>query len=194
MPLEIETSAAGVKVVAMWPDGDWKLFENIKPDTLRQMQAARRQHSEAHRALWAAAHCKTHNKLTLAQRVDRGLLLSLDDQTKQVCQWRVDRHGKLPKEQQQPSLVDNNDPAVQACAAFAVPECKLYASYKLSQRSIKVARNKRDEKIRKVQVRGGQPRTAAERAARRESGMSLSPHAVKMKKQEEEDDELEARG
>ena len=143
MPLEIENLA---EVRKLWRGGLMAIgssSKHIKPDTLRQMQAARRQHIETQGALWAAAHCKTHNKLTLAQRVDRGLLLSLYDQIKQVCQWRVDRHGKLPKDPQQPSLVDNKDPAVQACKAFAVFECNLYAGDELDQRSIKAARNKR---------------------------------------------------
>ena len=45
--------------------------------------------------LWNGIHRATNRVLQLKQRADRTLLLSLFEQTRQICQWKVMKHGSL---------------------------------------------------------------------------------------------------
>ena len=48
--------------------------------------------------LLEAEHVVTHNKITVRQRPNRGLLISMYDQAKQVMQVRADRFGEIAEE------------------------------------------------------------------------------------------------
>ena len=47
-----------------------------------------------HDVLWEAEHEITHHKIWMAQRVDRRLLLSVYEQSRQICQVRLDVFGE----------------------------------------------------------------------------------------------------
>ena len=71
--------------------------------------------------LWEGVALHTSHELYLAQRVDRVLLMSLYEQSKQIAQLRIDLFGSLPGEQ--PAQVDNACQPVQDALGFFPPFC-----------------------------------------------------------------------
>ena len=54
----------------------------------------------------------------------------------------VDRHGELPVEPEQPAVINNNNPTVQAAYAFAKPLLEKFASGELAdKKELQEARN-----------------------------------------------------
>ena len=77
--------------------------------------------------------------LKLIQRPDRTLLLSFVEQSKQILQFNVKRHGPLPGNEN--TTLPNNHPTIQACAQFAIPLLEDYANGILDNSGLKAARN-----------------------------------------------------
>ena len=51
--------------------------------------------------LWSATHCVTKHKVTIRQRVDRGLLLSIYEQQRQIVQVKMTMFGPVANEHEQ---------------------------------------------------------------------------------------------
>jgi hypothetical protein len=51
--------------------------------------------------LWASTHVETKHKISMQQRVDRNLLLSLFEQTRQILQIRLDLFGHIEDQRKQ---------------------------------------------------------------------------------------------
>lgn len=96
-------------VTARWPDGHEWVCPYVTHGSLK---AAQRKKAPNEGTLWSSEHTVTHNKVTIIQRTDRSLLLSVMDQAKQVLQARADLFGDLPGPQ--PSAVPKDTPAIQA--------------------------------------------------------------------------------
>ena len=71
-------------------------------------------------SLWTGEHVETHHKLQIVQRADRGLIIILQEQSRQVCQLRVNLFGVLPEPQ--PMAVPRDNAVLQDC------EVRLYLS------------------------------------------------------------------
>ena len=74
--------------------------------------------------LWEMRHATSNNELTINQRTDRKLLLSLYEQSKQILQLTMENWGPLPGVQ--PSVVDRSDPTLKAALAFLTPIAEAY--------------------------------------------------------------------
>ena len=81
-------------VSAKWLDGTWWVIEGETVETLRPKILGSSSSNKP--ALWDGINCETRHDLKLVQRADRHLLLSLVEQSKQILQFRVDKHGELP--------------------------------------------------------------------------------------------------
>lgn len=129
LPLQMPTSEEGfpiednVSAVATFADGMTVSVPGCTVKKLREMQAARG--GKIQTPLWEGTHHATHHVLQLKQRPDRCLLLSLYEQSRQVCQWKVAKHGVL--EDPTNSIKPADHEAVVAAANFAIPFCLKYA-------------------------------------------------------------------
>ena len=97
--------------------------------------ATSRRSTHSSEPIFEGQHSVTKNKLVVAQRADRQLLISLFEQSKQICQIRVDRCGTLPGSQ--PCVVPLETPALQTCIVFLTKVAQDYASDKISLPQIK---------------------------------------------------------
>ena len=94
-----------------------------------------RRSTQSNEAIFEGQHSVTKNKLVVAQRADRQLLLSFYEQSKQICQIRVERCGELPGTQ--PCTVPLETPALQTCIVFMTKVAQDYASDKITLQQIK---------------------------------------------------------
>jgi hypothetical protein len=69
----------------------------------------------------------TKNKVTVAQRVDRTLLMSVYEQKRQIAQVRIDVFGPLPRQGDCTHVVPNDDPTILKCLKFLRPMVLAYA-------------------------------------------------------------------
>jgi hypothetical protein len=76
--------------------------------------------------LWHGTKTDTHHLLSLQQRPDRVLLLSLYEQQRQVAQVKIGLFGSLPDPQ--PATVPKDCEALQAAVKFMVPIAMKYES------------------------------------------------------------------
>ena len=96
-------------------------MKGITAKMVREMYAAKGGGPQP--PLWEGTHLATHHTLTLKQRSDRHLLVSLYEQSRQICQWVVAKHGEVNSN----LIIPNDTPAVAATAKFATPFCVMYA-------------------------------------------------------------------
>ena len=162
LPLVYDESKSGTAfVVAKWPDGDARCL-SITQSQLARAQTKRRADSQG--PLWADRNPRNHNNLSLCQRADRVLLLSIYEQSKQLVQFRVDRHGKLPYTPEQVNVVDNSQTAVVECAKFAIPICEMYVSGKCTTK--KQLQQARDKMYKDLHIPKGYLKIARTKALR----------------------------
>jgi hypothetical protein len=133
-----------------------------------------RRSTQSNEAIFEGQHSVTKNKLVVAQRADRHLLLSLYEQSKQICQIRVDRGGTLPGTQ--PSTVPLETPALQTCIVFMTKVAQDYASDKITLPQIK-------ELKQEFEQQHPLPNAAAKRAASTPASMDGEPAPSKVVKQ-----------
>ena len=119
-------------------------------------------------------HSVTKNKLVVAQRADRHLLISLYEQSKQICQIRVDRCGTLPGTQ--PCVVPLETPALQTCIVFMTKVAQDYASDTITLQQIKELKHDFEQQH-------PLPNAAAKRAASTPASMDGEPAPSKVVKQ-----------
>ena len=133
-----------------------------------------RRSTQSNEAIFEGQHSVTKNKLVVAQRADRQLLLSLYEQSKQICQIRVDRCGTLPGNQ--PATVPLETPALQTCIVFMTKVAQDYASDKITLQQIK-------ELKQEFEQQHPLPNAAAKRAASTPASMDGEPAPSKVVKQ-----------
>ena len=74
--------------IAVWADGMRRAISGVTIADLKRWQQARGVVSSD---VWVGEHSVTHHRLVVKRRPDRGLLMSLYEQTAQICQVRVSR-------------------------------------------------------------------------------------------------------
>ena len=131
-----------------------------------------RRSTQSNEAIFEGQHSVTKNKLVVAQRADRHLLISLYEQSKQICQIRVERCGTLPGTQ--PCTVPLETPALQTCIVFMTKVAQDYASDKITLQQIKELKREFEER---------HPLAAAKRAASTPASMDGEPAPSKVVKQ-----------
>jgi hypothetical protein len=126
-PEVLETAADADPIVAVFVDGTKK---ELTCWTVGQhRQSLQRRKADGCGALFVGEHHASHNKITVTQRCDRALLLSMYEQTKQISSVRVDIFGDLPSPQ--PGVVPDNNATLLKAAEWLVPMARDYCSGKV---------------------------------------------------------------
>ena len=110
-------------------------FESQVPDMLVGAYRLGRRNSKGSKAsavLWEAVQAGTHHKLIMSQRLDRSLLISLYEQSRQVCQVRADVFADISAEDQR-SQRPADHPAIVAGVAFMAAIGQKYATGELKK-------------------------------------------------------------
>ena len=120
----IEPDALGSDgIVLEWLDGSTcKMSEHIMTvGKYRLLACARANNSQS--KLLELEHEVTHNKVWMIQRCDRSLLVSIYEQSKQICQVKASLFGEVTTEYADGSVhtMPNEHATIQACKAFLEP-------------------------------------------------------------------------
>ena len=114
--------------------------EHEVPEILNKQVLAR---LETHRSatqpnfIWEGVHIKTKNKITVAQRIDKILLLSMHEQSEQILQLRVSKWGPLPNVPEQHAPAGPRDPTLQIVLALMQPWAESYCQDKITIEDLK---------------------------------------------------------
>ena len=95
-------------VEAVWPDGDRKVMHEMSIEAYTNANKSRKK--DEIEPLLVAEHKKNHHRVSVAQRTDRCLLISVYEQSRQVLQLRADAFGPLPDPQ--PAVTTNDNPTI----------------------------------------------------------------------------------
>ena len=152
LPLEItEKAGPGDPVVAEFADGDRHEIPGLSQGRLQSLVGrgggggGGRNPKESN-VLWTGTHAETNHTITVAQRVDRALLLSVYEQARQVLMVRQNLFGPVPDEHQQSPL---DDPTLQKALAFTK---KIAASYANGEVAVAGLKDYRDAGFRRLGI------------------------------------------
>jgi hypothetical protein len=93
--------------------------------------------------LWQGEHHASHHRLTISQRTDRQLLLSMYEQSKQILQIRMSLFGVLPLPQ--PATIPRGSEILAKAVAFLKPLAESYASGAIVD--VAELKKRKDEKV-----------------------------------------------
>jgi hypothetical protein len=146
-------------VMAKFSNGDVAEVPGLTFQALRRL--LRRGTITTTGKLWQAEHVATHHALHIEQRVDRKLLLSIFEQSKQRLQIRMDRFGELTDEEQAQQLPEKHGVLIEALK-FLQPIAELYAKDEVKLEDLKKVR---DDKLAALQPIARTTTRAAKRPA-----------------------------
>ena len=104
-----------------FPDGDFHTFDNIFGLAAKTRSVGKKPVE----VLWQAEHKRTHNIISIKQRTDRHLLISIFNTDNQICQARMDAFGELP--QPQPAVVPIDHPTLAKALKHLSPVFQKFA-------------------------------------------------------------------
>jgi hypothetical protein len=167
-PIEVseDAGASDALVEARWPDGHVAVVTEMTHGALRL--ASRGSNVAPSQGLvWEGEHEQSRHRVTVQQRVDRSLLLSMYEQGRQILMTRLDKFAEV---QDQHHQVLKTHPALIAVAAMMVPLAQRYCKGLLKREDL----NKhRDEYLANMTVRG--EKAARRSAAAAEKSKPLGP-------------------
>ena len=121
-------------VVATWAGGHSHEVPGLSIGRLKEILG--RGHSTGD--LWCETHCESKHKLTVKQRVDRCLLLSLYEQQQQILQLRLNLFGKVEDEAKQ---LPKEHPTLQKALSLLIPLATKYAKNEIKKQDLKTLRD-----------------------------------------------------
>ena len=126
-------------VVARWPDGHEHTISGLTYGRLGEMMRVSHGASASQGPLWEGVHSQTNHKITVAQRVDRQLLVSVYEQSRQILQVKATAFGPIEDEhKQQP----NENSTIQAALKFLEPIVINYCAGTLEKDEMKKERDR----------------------------------------------------
>ena len=141
LPLSVPSSGSDADIVmATWASGDTHEVPGLTIGRLKEVLGRGSSVGD----LWVATQKETKHKLTIKQRVDRCLLLSLFEQQRQILQLRMNLLGPVDDENRQ---LPKGHPTLEKALAIMVPLGTKFANSKMSKAELKLAR---DAEIKKV--------------------------------------------
>jgi hypothetical protein len=173
MPLlteELEAADETNLVKWTWSDGHSIVFDFCTVGALKLKQRQNIAKLGAPCA-WEGEHVVTHNRISVSQRVDRNLLLSIYEQNKQVGMLKMSHFGEIQNEHQQ---IEPTHPVAIAAYKFFIPIAKAYAENTITREQITI---KRDEGLRNLGILNGSRRGPRVKAAPTEQPVTASPAA-----------------
>ena len=122
-------------VSASWANGESHVVDGLTVKSVRQQQSK----PKGEGILWEGTQIGTNHKISLAQRVDRKLLLSLYEQQAQRCSINLEVFGYIEDQHKQ---LKADDEIVKKGLAFMAPLAYKFAKGELSRVELKDERNK----------------------------------------------------
>lgn len=122
-------------VSASWANGESHVVDGLTVKSVRQQQSK----PNGVGILWEGTQIGTNHKISLAQRVDRKLLLSLYEQQAQRCSINLEVFGYIEDQHKQ---LKADDEIVKKGLAFMAPLAYKFAKGELSRVELKDERNK----------------------------------------------------
>ena len=118
-------------VLAEWPDGCKSMIRLTK----NQLKGSH----TAPGVLYENEHTQTHHKISIKQRVDRSLLMSVYEQNRQILQVKMNLFGPIDNENVQQPL---DHPATQGALSLLTgkPLVDKYCAGELTQQQLKDTR------------------------------------------------------
>ena len=123
-------------VIACWPDGfsaplpDWTVGEYLKLVGTGGKRSG---------AMFSTTHVKTCHEITVAQRSDRDMLMSIYEQGKQICMTKVPYWGDVVDNKTLP----DNHPSVQGAFTFMKELAEAFARDEVARDELKEERDRR---------------------------------------------------
>ena len=137
---KLENCSDDEMVTADWPDGTRHLINA----TVGQLSAMSRDGSRVEGALYQTEHCVTKHALTVRQRADRTLLVSLYEQKQQILQVKAEFFGDTNGAK---NMLPPSHPAIVAAATFMTSIANAYAADKIKKHELKADRDQRLKRI-----------------------------------------------
>jgi hypothetical protein len=134
-PIEVseDAGASDAPVEARWPDGHVAVVTEMTHGALRL--ASRGSNVALSQGLvWEGEHEQSRHRVTVQQRVDRSLLLSMYEQGRQILMTRLDKFAEV---QDQHHQVLKTHPTLIAAAAMMVPLAQRYCKGLLKREDLK---------------------------------------------------------
>ena len=168
LAVTIATGADHEPIIASFADNSSIPIAEITSKTYIELTTSSKRHDESTGVLWRGEHVATKNNLRVQHRNDRGLLVSLYEQSLQVCQVHVDafetaewkqenRQGKTSDANKY--AVANTKPARQAAEQFMVSIGKAYAIGSIKKEDLYA---ERDKQLQERGLATGRKRKAAD--------------------------------
>jgi hypothetical protein len=135
--LEVDEDADdAAPVEAVFADGARHVCPDLTYGQYKTYCSPRAGCSSSNEELWSGEHCETHNNLSVRFRADRGTLVSLYEQKKQICQVALEWFEAIAWRQEQKQMLKlepkvfkpNTDSSKKRGAAFMVNIAKYYAN------------------------------------------------------------------
>ena len=126
-------------IVGRWPDGftvEMKETIEFVKGLTRQSRSSGPEGSEG--SLWEGEHIATKHVLTLCQRPDRKLLLSLFEQGRQILQVRMDHFGELDDPN---TRLPRDSEILKKAVEFMKPIAELFAKNKIQKDELSSVRD-----------------------------------------------------
>ena len=119
LPLKIEDLDgidANDPVVCKWPDGAEAKIPEMKVGKLRKiLTTLRSANSAIQTPLYEGQIKRSKHTLKVLQLANHGLVIIIQEQSKQILQIRPDRFGPLPERENDNLHLPNDNPTIQAC-------------------------------------------------------------------------------
>jgi hypothetical protein len=193
-PSSVADGSEMAPMIAKFADGSERLMPELTRARYESVQRATND-------VWSGEHCLTHNTLHVRKRPDRGLLISLFEQTLQICSVPVDwletngwrsEHRSKPASDPERFNAPNTEAAVKRAIDLMMAISKDYAENKIAK---DVLYKRRDEELNKM----GKSKVVLKKPAASASGTSRKRKSTKSEPPEHStsavaDDDVEAPG
>ena len=143
-PKEIIEELADEKLIARWPDGCRIKMEQTKR-WLSNLQRETKSKSKIVDILFEQEAKATKHSITISQRTDRTLLLSIYEQGKQICQVQLDKFGPVEPLIAGSNHLPKDHDTVQKAMTIMKPLAIMYANGEIKKEELK---NVKDDRVK----------------------------------------------
>ena len=195
-PSSVADGSEMAPMIAKFADGSERLMPELTRARYEGVQRATND-------VWSGEHCLTHNTLHVRKRPDRGLLISLFEQTLQICSVPVDwlatngwrsEHRSKPASDPERFNAPNTEAAVKRAIDLMMAISKDYAENKIAKDMLY---KRRDEELNKTgKTKAMLQKTASKASASGTSRKRMSTKTEPLEKPTSAvaDDDVEAPG